>query len=218
MTVFDSRVDAARALARALAHYRSRNPLVLAIPRGAVPMGRVLADALAGELDVVLVRKLRAPFSPEFAVGSIDETGWAFIAPHAARSGADETYLAREKAEQLDILRRRRAQYTPTRAPVDPRGRVAIVVDDGLATGSTMIAALHAVRTKQPEWLVCAVPVAAADSLERVRPYADEVVCLQAPPDFFAVGQFYRAFPQVEDEEVVALLAAPPQAAERAKR
>lgn len=207
MVVFDSRVDAARRLARALAHYRSRNPLVLAIPRGAVEMGRVIADELGGELDVVLVRKLHAPSSPEFAVGSIDETGWAYVAPYAASAGADQKYLEQEEAAQMATLRKRRAQYTPARPPIDPRGRIAIVVDDGLATGATMIAALHAVRSKQPERLICAVPVAAADSLERVTPYADEVVCLEAPLEFYAVGQFYRHFPQVEDEEVVALLA-----------
>jgi predicted phosphoribosyltransferase len=205
---FQSRADAAEQLARALARYRGRNPLVLAIPRGAVSMGRVLADRLEGELDVVLVRKLRAPFSPEFAVGAIDETGWAYIAEHAAAAGADEAYLEQEKAMQLATLRKRRAQYTPARPPIDPRGRIAIVVDDGLATGATMIAALHAARAKAPERLICAVPVAAPDSLERVRPYADEVVCLEAPQGFYAVGQFYREFNQVEDEEVIALLAA----------
>jgi predicted phosphoribosyltransferase len=204
---FDSRTDAAERLAQALAHYRGKHPLVLAIPRGAVNMGRVLADRLGGELDVVLVRKLRAPFSPEFAVGSIDESGWCYVSEHAAAAGADEAYLEREKAAQLGTLRSRRAQYTPARPPIDPGGRIAIVVDDGLATGSTMIAALHAARAKAPARLVCAVPVAASDSLERVRPYADEVVCLAAPEDFYAVGQFYRDFHQVEDDEVVALLA-----------
>jgi predicted phosphoribosyltransferase len=204
--VFASRTDAARRLARALGELRGRNPLVLAIPRGAVEMARVLADELAGELDVVLVRKLRSPESPEFAVGAIDETGWAYVADYAGSYGADEAYVAREKAEQLELLHRRRALYTPARPPIDPRGRVVIVVDDGLATGATMIAALHAVRARQPGRLVCAVPVAAPDSLERVRPYADEVVCLETPEDFYAVGQFYREFGQVQDEEVVELL------------
>jgi predicted phosphoribosyltransferase len=204
---FDSRLDAGRQLAKALAKYRGRNPLVLAIPRGAVEMGAVIAHALQGELDVVLVRKLRSPWSPEFAVGSIDESGWSYLAPHAQSAGADQAYLAKEKAEQIALLHRRRAQYTPARAPADPDGRIAIVVDDGIATGASMIAALHSVRAKKPAKLVCAAPVAAPDSLEQVRPYADEVVCLETPENFMAVGQFYRDFAQVEDEEVVALLA-----------
>jgi putative phosphoribosyl transferase len=216
--VFASRTDAARQLAKALAKLCGRNPLVLAIPRGAVEMGRVLADELDGDLDVVLVRKLRSPGSAEFAVGAIDETGWAYVADYAASYGADEAYLAREKQEQLELLRRRRALYTPERSPIDPKGRVVIVVDDGLATGATMIAALHAARAKQPERLVCAVPVAAPDSLECVRPYADEVVYLEAPQDFFAVGQFYREFGQVEDDEVVDLLARAPKARPGSRR
>ncbi len=204
--VFADRADAARKLATALARYRGRRALVLAIPRGAVPMGRILADELEGDLDIVLVRKLRAPFSPEFAVGAIDETGWAHIADHASSAGADPDYLEREKAAQLEALRERRRLYTPHRPPIDPAGRIAIVVDDGLATGETMIAALHAVRGRKPERLVCAVPVAAPDSLHRVKPYADETVCLQAPPGFHAVGQYYASFPQVQDEDVVTLL------------
>ena len=206
--MFRDRTDAANRLARELARYRGRNPLVLAIPRGAVPMGRVLADALHGELDVVLVRKLRAPLQAELAVGAIDETGWTYVADYGAGVGADERYLAREQRVQRETLQQRRAAYSPLRAPLDPRGRIAIVVDDGLATGATMIAALHAVRARQPSRLVCAVPVAAPDSLRRVESDADEVVCLQAPAEFEAVGQFYREFPQVEDDEVVRCLAA----------
>lgn len=204
---FDSRLDAARRLATALAKYRGKSPLVLAIPRGAIGMGAALADALDGELDVVLVRKLRSPFNPEFAVGAIDETGWAYIADHAAGAGANAAYLENEKRDQLATLHKRRARYTPARPPIDPKGRIAIVVDDGLATGATMIAALHATRAKQPARLVCAVPVAAPDSLERIKPYADEVVCLDAPAEFYAVAQFYREFAQVEDSEVIEVLA-----------
>ena len=203
---FRDRADAAGKLAVALHAYRGKNPLVLAIPRGAVPMGRVLAAELGGELDLVLVRKLRAPDSPELAVGAIDESGWIYVADYARSVGADEAYLQKEKNLQLETLRRRRAQYTPQRAPHDAAERIAIVVDDGLATGATMIAALHSVRAKKPARLICAVPVAAPESLEKVRPYADEVVCLATPREFHAVSQFYDAFPQVEDEEVVKLL------------
>jgi putative phosphoribosyl transferase len=205
--VFVDRNDAARRLAAALAAYRGHNPLVLAIPRGAVPMGKIVAAALGGELDVVLVRKLGAPYSQEFAVGAIDESGWIYVAAHARAAGADAAYIARESESQLALLRRRRAQYTPARAPIDAAGRLAIVIDDGLATGATMIAALHAVRARQPRRLICAVPVASAQSLDAVRPFADEVVCLAAPAEFYAVGEFYRSFPQVRDETVIATLA-----------
>lgn len=205
--VFEDRTDAARQLVAALARYRGKHPLVLAIPRGAVPMGRLIADALGGELDVVLVRKLGAPGNPEFAVGAVDEAGWEYIADYAAEVGASKTYLAEEADAQLATMRARRATYTPARAPIDPAGRVVIVVDDGLATGATMMAALHSVRARGPKRLVCAVPVAAPESLEKVRPHADEVVCLDTPAAFHAVGQFYCTFGQVEDREVVAALA-----------
>ena len=215
---FENRAQAGQMLARRLETLRSQHPLLLAIPRGAVPMGKIVAEALDGELDVVLVRKLRSPASGEFAVGAIDETGWAYVAPYAAQYGADAAYLEQEQRLQLETLRKRRAEYTPARPPIDPKDRIVIVVDDGLATGATMLAALHAARAKAPARLVCAVPVAAPDSLALVRPHCDEVVCLEAPAEFYAVGQFYREFAQVEDEEVVALLARAPMRPEAKTR
>ena len=204
--MFDDRNDAARQLAEALKQYRGQNPLVLAIPRGAVPMAKIIADELGGSFDVVLVRKLRAPFQPELAIGSIDESGWAYIADHAASTGASKDYIESEKQAQMETIRKRRNQYTPIRPPIDPGGRIVIVIDDGLATGSTMISALHGLRARNPAKLICAVPVAPPDTLKKVEKMADEVICLEAPEYFQAVGQFYRNFSQVEDEEVIEIL------------
>ena len=204
--IFSNREEAARRLADKLAAYKGQNPLVLAIPRGAVPMARIVAEALGGEFDVVLVRKLGAPGNPEFAIGAIDETGWAYLGPYAALAGANADYIERAKARELETIRKRRAQYSPLHPPIEPKGRIVIVIDDGLATGSTMLAALHALRQRAPQKLVCAVPVAPPDTLAKVAGMADEVVCLYAPENFQAVGQFYVDFGQVEDAEVIALL------------
>lgn len=204
--LFRDRIDAGEQLAKALAPWRGKRPIVYAIPRGAVPMGKAIADALGGELDVVLTRKLGAPGNPEFAIGAVDETGWSYVADYAEAAGASRAYLDATIAAEMATMRRRRAEYTPIRPALDPAGRIAIVVDDGLATGATMIAALHALRSRQPERLICAVPVASREAAEKVATYADEVVCLQTPDFFYAVGQFYGDFRQVDDAEVIALL------------
>ncbi len=171
-------------------------------------MGLVLAQQLEGELDVVLVHKLGAFLDPELAIGAIDESGWTYLSPVIEEIGEPREMIEQTKAHQLDALKKRRAQYTPFAPPIDPQGRIAIVVDDGLATGATMIAALHAVRARKPAELVCAVPVAAADSLALVAPLADKIVALQVPAYFGAVSQFYRHFPAVTDEEVTQILSA----------
>jgi predicted phosphoribosyltransferase len=205
-SMFTDRIQAAGQLAEALSQYRGLHPLVLAIPRGAVPMAALIARRLEGEMDLVLVRKLHAPGAPEFAIGAVDESGWVYLAPHASSVGATPDYVAEQKADQMQELARRRELYTPGRARKDAQGRVVIVVDDGLATGATMIAALHAVRQRHPARLVCAVPVGAPESVRLVQDHADEMVCLETPRRFNAVGQFYGSFPQVEDDEVIALL------------
>lgn len=201
--IFSDRLDAGRRLADALAGYRGGRPLVLAIPRGGVPVAAVVAEALEGDLDVVLVHKLCSRWAPEYAVGAIDETGYSFVSD---ASEEDDAWLKGEKARRLAELRRRRALYSPPGSASDPGGRVVIVVDDGLATGATMQAALHSVRAQGPARLICAVPVAAPASLAKIRGDVDELVCLSAPPGFEAVGQFYLEFGQVEDEDVVACL------------
>jgi len=202
---FEDREEAARLLAHRLRpYYRNKNPLVLGVPRGAVPMAKIIADALAGELDVVLVRKLGHPAQPELAIGAIDESGKVFFSDYAYE--IDEGYLEAEKEQQLEIIRQRRALYTPHRPPIDPQGRIVIIVDDGLATGSTMTVALRAVRAGSPKKLVVAVAVASVQAARALRREADAMVCLNVPVEFFAVGQFFNDFPQVSDEEVIAIL------------
>jgi predicted phosphoribosyltransferase len=167
-------------------------------------MAKIIADALGGELDVVLVRKLGYPGQPELAIGAVDESGATFLADYAADVGA--AYIEAEKNEQLEVIRRRRAMYTPARPPIDPHDRIVIVVDDGIATGATMITALRAVRAKKPKELVGAVGVASSQAARSLARECDRLVCLNVPAEFFAVGQFFRDFSQVSDEDVVETL------------
>lgn len=200
------RGDAAERLARRLAHLCGEAPLVLAVPRGGVPMGRVIADALGGELDVVLVHKLGAPDHPEYAVGAIDEDGHVDL--RGGGSLDSDPRLRAEADEQLALLQRRRGRYSPVRPPLDPAARVVVIVDDGAATGATLMAAVRLVRAKGPARIVVALGVAPPETVERLHEVADEVVCLETPPTFAAVGQFFERFDQVSDDEVVALLSA----------
>jgi predicted phosphoribosyltransferase len=213
---FRDREDAARQLAQRLKGRELHDPLVLAIPRGGVVTGAVLARELGADLDVVLSRKLRAPMQPELAVGAITEDGQVYLNHHAAEFlGILEDYLAEERRHQLAEIARRKELFRGVRPQAPVAGRSVIVTDDGIATGSTMIAALQAVKTRQPREVIVAVPVASPDRLAEVRRWCDEVVCLLAPEEFWAIGQFYEDFTQVEDVEVIQLLrefavAAPP--------
>ncbi len=204
---FKNREEAARRLADRLSGYRTQHPLVLGVPRGAVPMARIIADALGGDVDVVLVRKLRAPEQPELAIGAVDESG-AVLQGRYFPIASDE-YLREEVRTQQEIIRMRRELYTRAQAALDPAGRVVIIVDDGIATGSSMRAAIRSVRARQPRKIVVAIGVAPPDSLAGLRAEADEVVCLHAPADFYAVGQFFDDFSEVTDDMVVAALTRP---------
>lgn len=204
--MFKDRIDAAHQLAQRLLHYRDQRVLVLGIPRGAVPMAAVIARALNADLDVVLVRKMGAPGQPELAIGAVDESGCTHLSDVAAHLGMTPDQIEAEKQVQLQVISKRRAQYSAGHHRFDPAGRTVIVVDDGVATGSTMTAALHALRQHHPHRLICAVPLATPDTSRKMSAMADEVICLQTPTYLGSVGQFYERFTQVEDDEVMATL------------
>ena len=183
--------------------------MVLALPRGGVPVGFEVARALDAPLDLVLVRKLGAPFQPELALGAVVDGGRAetVINEDMVREfQIPKSWVAEESARQLEEIERRRSLYLVGRTRVPLEGQTAIVVDDGIATGATMEAALHATHRARPKRLVLAVPVAPSDTIERLRSQVDEVVCLATPRAFGAIGWFYEDFRQLSDEEVVGLL------------
>ncbi len=207
---FEDRSDAGRRLAEALRHLRGSDPVVLALPRGGVPVGFEIARALGAPLDVVLVRKIGAPSQPELAAGAVvdgEEPELVVNEEIVAALGVPQEYLRREAARQLEEIERRRRVYLEGRAPVSVAGRTAIVVDDGVATGATMRAALRAVRRRGPRRLVLATPVAAPEAIADLRSEVDEVVCLSMPAYLGGIGAAYDDFHQLGDEEVRELLA-----------
>jgi putative phosphoribosyl transferase len=213
-TRFRDRRDAGSRLAAELLPCRGEDPVVVGLPRGGVPVAEEVAAALDAPLDVLAVRKLGAPHNPEYGIGAIAEGGVrVFDSEALAVLGINGGVLDSIVAREAEELRRRVAVYRGRRPLTDLRGRTAIVVDDGVATGVTDTAALRAIRRHGPRRLVLAVPVCASDSAARLREEADDLVCLSEPSLLYGVGQWYRDFSQVSDEEVVAALSAAGSAA-----
>ncbi|MGW4228074.1 phosphoribosyltransferase family protein [Streptomyces sp. NPDC004980] len=208
---FTDRTDAGRRLAGALGHLRPRDPVVLGLPRGGVPVAFEVARALGAPLDVIVVRKLGVPYHPELGFGAIGEGGVRVISDEIVRHAGvrEKDLVSVERAEEAELLRRART-YREGRPRLPLTGRAVVVVDDGIATGATARAACRVVRALGAAHVVLAVPVASPDVVERLRADVDEVVCLSTPSLFSAVGEWYRDFSQTSDEEVVALLARAP--------
>jgi len=209
MDVFSDRRQAGRALAAALMPLKDEHPVVLALPRGGVPVAFEVAQALAAPLDVVLVRKIGAPGHPELGLGAIVEGAEPQVVLNediVAILAPDRSYIEAEKLRQLEEIERRKLLYRGGRPALSVEGRVAIVVDDGIATGGTVKAVLRALAGGRPARRVLAVPVAPQETIDALRPEADEIVCLATPEPFFAVGGHYRDFRQTSDAEVVELL------------
>jgi putative phosphoribosyl transferase len=205
--MFRNREDAALRLAEKLKDRNLLRPVVLAIPRGGVVIGAILARELQAELDVVLSRKLGAPQQPELAIGAISEDGRVYFNSYAQEFAEENRdYVLEESRRQLAEIERRKKLFRDVRPAASLAGRSVIITDDGIATGSTMIAALQAAKLQNPHELIVAVPVVSPDRLPEIRQWCDEVIYLLAPEDFWAIGQFYEDFSQLDDEEVVALL------------
>ena len=208
--MFADRSEAGGLLARELARFATEAPVVLALPRGGVPIGFEIARALSAPLDIVRVRKIGAPFQPELALGAVvDGSSPETVINRevAEHFQIEDSYVAEAARQQLEEIERRRQLYLANRTAAEIAGRTAIVVDDGIATGATMEAALRATRRRGPKRSVLATPVAPADTIERLRPEVDEVVCLAMPQNFGAIGTFYRDFRQLSDDDVIRLLA-----------
>jgi putative phosphoribosyl transferase len=219
---FENRADAGRQLAQALACYKDQQPVVLALPRGGVPVAAEVATALDAPLDLILVRKIGVPMQPELAMGAVVDGDKPLIVRNEdiiALAGIDEAEFNNVCEAELAEIERRRQRYLGHRPRAAVEGKTAIVIDDGVATGATTRAALRATRARKPKRLVLAVPVAPTESLAELREEADEVVCLEDHEDFGAIGYFYADFRQTSDQEVIDTLARfAPASAQGARR
>jgi putative phosphoribosyl transferase len=204
---FLDRLDAGHRLALRLGHLAGRPTVVLGLPRGGVPVAAEIAEALGAPLDVCVVRKLGVPYQPELGMGAVGENGIRVINHAVVRQARVRSAdVSRIEGREREVVEQRARAYRRGLPPLPLRGRIAVVVDDGVATGSTARAACRVVRARRAERIVLAVPVAGEDWSDRLTVEADEFVCLETPHDFSAVGQFYADFTQVEDDEVMACL------------
>ncbi len=203
--IFLDRLEAGKLLAEKLKKYAHAGAVVLALPRGGVVLGRAVADALDAPLDIVVPRKIGAPSNEEYAIGAVTETGEA-VWNEEEKAAAGEAYCEKAAAEQRQEAQRRLKLYRQGRPARAISGKTVIIVDDGIATGLTMRAAIRTVRGERPARIVVAVPVAPADTVERMSGEADELIALQVPDVFYAIGAFYQEFDQVDDQMVIALM------------
>lgn len=204
---FDDRIDAGEQLAETLAARGVDPDLVLAIPRGGLPLGRAVADALDTPLDIVVASKIGAPRNPEFAIGAVGSDGGVWLDDDAIEQfDIDDAYIEQERAREADYAREKAERYRGSPTPPNLDGKVVVVVDDGTATGSTATAALRLVQDAGADRVVLALPVGPPETVESLRTEADEVICLRTPEHFGAVGQFYARFEQVSDEAAMTYL------------
>jgi putative phosphoribosyl transferase len=204
---FANRMEAGQLLAEQVKSLGGKNTVALGIPRGGVIVANEIALGLKARMDVVLTHKLGAPANMELAIGSVSESGLLFVNKSiAAYVGADERYIEHEKARQLQRIAEKVKSYRAILPKIPLKGKVAIITDDGVATGATVQAALWAVRQEKPDKVVLALPVGPPDAVTKLSEDADESVCLKAPPDFDALSRFYLEFDQVEDEQLMQLL------------
>ena len=209
---FRDRVEAGQLLARELSWLSDqKGVIVLGVPRGGVVVADEIAKALHAPLDVYITRKLGAPHNPELAIGALASDGTAFLDQDMILSlGVPDEFVQSEIARQRKEIGRRMAAYRGTRPEPDLHDKTVVLVDDGVATGATVLASLRAIRQRQPRQLVLAVPVGAPDSISSLQKEADRVVCLYSPEVFWAVGSFYSDFNQTSDQEVIQMLAGRP--------
>lgn len=208
-SLFKNREEAALQLAENLASLGKLKPLVLAIPRGGVPMANILAEKLGGDLDVVLVHRIAVPGNEEYALGAVSERGLLYTAPYAQHFNISKEYLEGEVKRQVGLLAEQRKLYTSHRPAMSAANRVVIIVDDGMVTGATALAAMREVEAQHPAEVVVATAVAQPEAVELLKEQADEVVVLEVNQDFKGLSELFKDFQKVSDEEVVRIFHIP---------